>query len=140
MQILLVISILHLLVDRVVDGLQRVERSLHRIGEQSQDGIGNGGLLNRLGGLLECFLQTLLHTIETLVGGLSILVELLQQILGDSQIHPFTRGDAVNQTLRQFIGTERHVLSILISLLDSRQHHVLILISRIVELTRLNGT
>ena len=107
-QILLVLCNFHLLVDGVVHGLNRIKRSLHRVRQQSQNGVRDSRLLNRLlGGLL----RILLHAIEALVGGLGILVELLQQVLGQCQFHTLTRGDQVNQAIGQLIGTKRYVLS-----------------------------
>ena len=46
----------------------------------------------------------------------------------------------MNKTLVQLISTKGDVLSILLSVLDSGQHRILILIGRIMEAARLNGT
>ena len=92
LQVFLVLGILHLLVDGVVHGLQRVEHSLHGVRQQGSDRVGDGHLLRGLLGglLLDVLLKGLLHTVETLIGGLSGLVELFQHILRDSQIHTLT--------------------------------------------------
>ena len=44
----------------------------------------------------------------------------------------------MNQTLVQLIGAKRHVLRILLSILNGGQHHVLLLIGRILKLCRLD--
>ena len=46
----------------------------------------------------------------------------------------------MNQVLTQLIGTERYVLSVLFNIFKSVQHHVLLLIGRILELRRLHRT
>ena len=140
LQILLVVGTLHLLVDRVVDSLQRIEGSLHRVGQQRLDGIrDSSNLCGLLCGLLSGGLDSLLHTIETLVGGLCGLIELRQQILADGEIHSLARGDTMDQALGECIGTELHVLSPLLTLVDGGQNGVLVLIGRIVEIRRLDG-
>ena len=45
-----------------------------------------------------------------------------------------------DQALAELVGTKGYVLGILLSILDGGQHHVLILIGRVLELRRLNGT
>ena len=46
----------------------------------------------------------------------------------------------MNQSLRQLIGTERHVLGILFCVVEGGQHHILVLIGGIVEIRRLDRT
>ena len=46
----------------------------------------------------------------------------------------------MDQTLGQLIGTKRYVLCILLFVLNGGQHHVLVLIGRIMELARLDRT
>ena len=109
----------------VVHSLQRVGNGLGRIRQYSG--------LSRLYGLL-----LLLHTVETLISYLGVLVKLLQQVLADSYVHSLFGRDAVDQALTQFIGAPRYVLCILLCILIGSQDHVLVLIGGILELCRLD--
>ena len=139
LQILLIVGTLHLLVDRVVDGLQRIEGCLYGIREQRLHRVGDGNLLYGLLCGLCRLLDSLLHTIETLVGSLCGLVELCQQILADGKIDILARRDAMDQALGECIGTPLHVLGPLLALVDGGQNGVFVLIVRIVEIRRLDG-
>ena len=86
-QILLILGSFHGFVYRVVHSLYRVQLGLYRIRQQGLDRIGDGSRLLGFG----CRLIVLLHTIESLVGGLGVLIQLLQQILGDGQVECLAR-------------------------------------------------
>ena len=91
LQILLVLGFGHdticYTLDRIIDSLDRVYHRLGRIREQRLGRIGNHMLLDRL---LNRFLNSILHTIETLIGSLSEFVELCQHILTERQVHCLT--------------------------------------------------